>query len=57
MEDKVKAETAKWLYKKGREWISKSSLHNVDRTAKIFVELLLELDEDLADKLYKFYSR
>jgi len=57
MKKEVKVEMAKWLYKKGKEWIDKSDLHNLDRTAKIFIELLLELDKGLADKLYKYYNR
>ena len=57
MRKEVKAEMAKWLYARGKKRIDESDLRNLDRTAKIFVELLLELDEDLADKLYKYYSR
>ena len=57
MKKEVKAEMAKWLYKKGKEWIDKSDLRNLDRTAKIFIELLEELDKDVAHKLYKYYDR
>jgi len=57
MSEDDKTKIAKYLYKKGKEWIDKSSLHNLDRTAKIFVELLVELDSPLADKLYQYYSR
>ena len=57
MEKEVKAEMAKWLYKKGKERIDSASLRNLDRTAKIFVELLVELDKKLADKLYEYYNR
>lgn len=50
-------EFSKWLFEQGKEWIQNSSIRNVDRTAKVFVELLLDLEEDeLADKLYKFYE-
>ncbi len=52
-----KTKIAEWVYERGKEWIDKSSLHNLDRTAKIFVELLLELDKNLADRLYKYYNR
>ena len=57
MKKEVKIEMAKWLYKKGKEWINNSDLRHLDRTAKIFVELLEELDSDLADKLYEYYNR
>ena len=57
MKKEVKAEMAKWLYKKGKERIDNANLRNLDRTAKIFVELLVELDKGLADKLYKYYNR
>jgi len=57
MKKEVRAEMAKWLYKKGKERIDQSDLRNLDRTAKIFVELLVELDKGLADKLYKYYNR
>ena len=52
-----KTKIAKYLYEKGKEWIDKSDLRHLDRTAKIFVELLVELDSPLADKLYKHYNK
>jgi len=57
MKKEVKAEMAKWLYARGKERIDSVGIHYLDVTAKIFVELLLELDKGLADKLYKYYSR
>ncbi len=57
MKKEVKAEMAKWLYKKGKERIDRSDLRNLDRTARIFIELLVELDKGLADKLYRYYNR
>jgi len=57
MKKEVKAEMAKWLYAQGKKRIDESDLRNLDRTAKIFVELLLKLDKGLADKLYKYYNR
>jgi len=51
-----KTKIAKWLYGKGKEWIDRSDLRNLDRTAKIFIELLVELNSNLADKLYKYYD-
>ena len=52
-----KEEIAQWVYDRGKEWIDKSGKHYLDRTAYIFIELLKELDSDLADKLYQHYKR
>jgi len=47
---------AQWIYDRGIEWIDNSNIRNLDRTAKIFVELLEELKSPLAEKLYKYYD-
>ncbi|MBA7636578.1 hypothetical protein ES703_44199 [subsurface metagenome] len=57
MSEETKTKIAKWLYGKGKEWIDRSDLRHLDRTAKIFIELLVELDSDLADKLYQYYNK
>jgi len=57
LKKEVKAEMAKWLYARGKKRIDESDLRNLDRTARIFVELLSKLDSSLADKLYKYYNR
>lgn len=56
MAENVKTKIAEWVYARGKEWIDKSSLHNLDRTALIFVSLLEELESDLAEKLYQYYN-
>lgn len=57
MKKEVRTEMAKWLYKKGKERIDKVGIHYLDITARIFVELLAELDGVLAHKLYEYYNR
>lgn len=56
MSEDIKTKIAEWVFEKGKEWIDKSSLRNLDRTALIFVSLLEELESDLAEKLYQHYS-
>lgn len=56
MSEETKTKIAEWVYERGKEWIDKSSLHNLDRTALIFVSLLEELEGDLAEKLYQHYN-
>jgi len=54
MNDKEKIE---FLLKLGSEWIRRSSLSNLDRTAYIFVTSLKEMGAmKEADELYKFYE-
>ena len=57
MSEDIKTKIAEWVYARGKEWIDKSSLRNLDRTALIFVSLLEELESDLAGKLYQYYNR
>jgi len=57
MSEDIKTKIAEWVFEKGKEWIDKSSLRNLDRTALIFVSLLEELESDLAGKLYQYYNR
>jgi len=57
MEEDIRTKIAEWVFEKGKEWIDKSDLRNLDRTALIFVSLLEELKSTLAKKLYRYYSR
>ena len=56
MSEDIKTKIAEWVYERGKEWIDKSDLRNLDRTALIFVSLLEELESDLAEKLYQHYN-
>jgi len=57
MSEDDKTKIAEWVYEKGKEWIDRSDLRNLDRTALIFVSLLEELESDLAEKLYQHYAK
>jgi hypothetical protein len=56
MTDEERALIADYLLKEGKKHIDQAGARSVDWYAKIFYELLVELDDDKAAALYAHYK-